>query len=351
MRSTVTMAAILIAMFAGLPCGFSSASSWACASDQDRTGQVTVRVPVRLVAVDAIVTGPQNESVANLRKEDFQIFDNGRRQEIRHFKIIRINVPVSQAPILPPPPRMPTFGGQDGMPDIARPMDGPGINPCSPEAAAAMKATLMAALEEKMAKASDTFARASLTAQTRYQLGYYPEGEFLEGQYRHIEVRVNRPGMKVVSREGYFVGDTLPAPEIEEPIVRERIAAAVNQETDLDALPFKITTGKETSETGQAQIRVDLQIDATKVGFKTAESRHLGRLRIAIFYADDKGRYLGENWQTMNLQLEEEAYRRVLRAKIPFSTLIPAKSSKQILRVVIYDVGSDRLGSKLLTTK
>ena len=356
MRSTEKMAAILIAILAGLPCGFTSASSRTCACDQDQTNsrQVTVRVPVRLVAVDVIVTGLHNEPVVDLRKKDFQIFDNGRGQEIRHFKINRINVPVSQSPPLSPPPRMPTFAGQGGMPEMVRPVgaiDASGTGLCSPEAAAALKATLLATLEEKMAKVSDMYARASLTAKTRYQLGYYPEGEFLEGQYRHIEVKVNRPGMKVVSREGYFSGDTLPAPEIEEPIVRERIAAAVTQETDLDELPFKITAGKATSETGQAQIKIDLQIDTAKVGFKTVENRHLGRLRIAIFYADDKGTYLGEDWQTMNLQLEEEVYRRMLRSRIPFSALIPAKSPKQILRVVIYDVGSDRLGSKLLMTK
>ncbi len=338
MRLRQYVAFALISTFVSLQSGLATTalrSLWA-RQDTNPRPQMTIRVPVRLIAVDVIVTDEQGKSLIDLRKDDFQVFDNGRRQEIRHFRVTRINAPVSQIP-LPPPPRMPTFSGQGAMPEMAPrgTMDASsGADICSPNspAAVAMRASLLAAIEEKMAKTSDMFTRASLTAQTRYQLGYYPEGEILDGQYRHIEVRVNRPGMKVVSREGYFAGDTLPAPEIEEPIVRDRIAAAVAKETDSDELPFKVTAGKTTSGTGQSQIKIDLQIDPAKVGFKTVENKHLGRIRIAIFYADDKGTYLGESWQTMNLQLQEEAYRLIMRSRIPFSALIPAKSPKQMLR-------------------
>ena len=125
--------------------------------------------------------------------------------------------------------------------------------------------------------------------------------------------------------------------------------AAVADGPDLADLPFKISTATATD--GIFQIKVDLQIDATKVGFKTVTDKQAGRLRITIFYADAKGNYLGEDWKTMTLQLQEESYQRILRSRIPFSTLIPLKVPKQMLKVVVYDVGSDRLGSKLVNIK
>lgn len=47
----------------------------------------TIRVRVRLVPVDVIVTDDHDRPVSDLKQEDFQIFENGRLQEIRHFSV------------------------------------------------------------------------------------------------------------------------------------------------------------------------------------------------------------------------------------------------------------------------
>src|SRR5262249_54426422 len=44
-----------------------------------------VRVNVRLVQVRVIVRDSTGHAVGNLRKEDFELFDNGKRQEISNF--------------------------------------------------------------------------------------------------------------------------------------------------------------------------------------------------------------------------------------------------------------------------
>lgn len=55
----------------------------------------TIFVRVRLIPVDVTVTDQRNRSVAGLKQEDFQIFENGREQEIRHFSVenLAANVP------------------------------------------------------------------------------------------------------------------------------------------------------------------------------------------------------------------------------------------------------------------
>ena len=53
----------------------------------------------------------------------------------------------------------------------------------------------------------------------------------------------------------------------------------------------------------------------------------------------------------MKLQLEDDSYQRFLKSGIPFSTVIPVKALKQMLRVVVYDVGNNKLGSKFVATK
>ena len=324
-------------------------------SQEKTLPQTTIRVLVRLVSIDVIVTDAKNAVVRDLKKENFQVFDNGHLQEIKHFRVNASNSPTSQPQSPLPgatwsPPQMADIVGARGM------SAGPGANAispnhCSPQAAAQMIAYVREMLAVKMAKAADTFSMANMSAQVRYELGYYPDGDNWDGGYRQIHVKVDRPGVEVISRQGYLPSDILPAPEVEEPLVRDRIAFAISQDTDSDEIPLKVSTAAAAAANGEKQIKIDLQIDARKVGFKSVGGRHEDRLHVAIFYADADGNYLGEERQTVNLQLQAETYQRFLKSGIPFSTAIPLKTPKQILRIIVYDVGSDRLGSKFVTAK
>ena len=184
-----------------------------------------------------------------------------------------------------------------------------------------------------------------------YLLGYYPTNDRWDGKFRQIKVRVNRPGVKLAFRHGYYARDTLRPYNREEFLAYSRITATGGYEADVRDIPFNVAT-RLTEEAGSPrQIRVDLQIDPEKVGFKMIEERHAARLYITIYYADAAGNYLGENWQTMNLELPEESYQRILRSSIQFSAAVPVKVRSQLLKVIVYDTVSDRVGSKQVKTK
>jgi len=182
-----------------------------------------------------------------------------------------------------------------------------------------------------------------------YLLGYYPTDDRWNGKYRQIHVKVNRPGTKVSSRRGYFARDTLRPFDREEFLAFSRISAAGSYELDINDVPFKVATTKNGG--AAPQIRVDLQIDSEKIGFKMVDLRHVGRLRCAIFYADGGGNSLGDIWQNMNLELAEAKYQEYLRTGIPLAVNIPWKASNQLLKIVVYDAIGDRIGSKLVKVR
>lgn len=196
MRFLRMIAPVLVALSVGISYGLGAAvpQPWTLVQDQSNPHQTTIRIHVRLVAVEVIVTDAQHAPVRDLKKENFQIFDDGRRQEIQHFTIKASNTLVSQPQS--PPPGMMSFPAPNVMPDItwARGSidSGAGAGACSPEAAAPMVAYVRAMLAERMAKSNDRFSMANLTAQVRYQLGYYPDGDDWDGRYRKIEVKVDR---------------------------------------------------------------------------------------------------------------------------------------------------------------
>lgn len=203
-----------------------------------------------------------------------------------------------------------------------------------------------AALNEDIGNALD---RLNETTRVEYLLGYYPTDERWDGKYRQVHVRVNRPGVKVSFRHGFFARDALRPYDREEFLAYSRISAAGAYESDVADIPIKVTTTKDAGT--QPQIRVDLQIGPEKVGFKMVDLRHVARLRIAIFYADANGNYLGDSWKTLDMDLPEESYQRVMQDGIEFSSLLPLKTQNQIFKVVVYDTVGDRVGSKLVKVR
>ncbi len=60
------------------------------AQDQRPGPPGTIRIRVRLIPVDVMVTDLNDRPVAGLKQEDFRIFENGREQQIRHFSIEKL---------------------------------------------------------------------------------------------------------------------------------------------------------------------------------------------------------------------------------------------------------------------
>jgi VWFA-related protein len=49
-----------------------------------------------------------------------------------------------------------------------------------------------------------SYAKISEEARTQYTLGYYSHQPLLDGKFRKIDVRINRPGLEVIAKTGYY---------------------------------------------------------------------------------------------------------------------------------------------------
>jgi VWFA-related protein len=201
---------------------------------------------------------------------------------------------------------------------------------------------------EDIGKALDRINETSLV---QYLLGYYPIDERWDGRYREINVKVNRPGLKVSFRHGYFARDRLQPFDMEAFISFNRITAAGGYEREINDIPFNIKAVKAKDEWGQPQVNVGLQIDCTKIGFNMLDGRHSSKLRVTIFQGDPKGNYLGADWKFVTMRLLEDTYQQCMQSGIPVSIEVPLKHSKAILKVIVYDLKGDKVGSQLCKVK
>jgi VWFA-related protein len=192
---------------------------------------------------------------------------------------------------------------------------------------------------------SNALARVNEVTRGEYLLGYYPQNNNWNGQYRRITVRVNRPNVRVSFRHGYYAHETLEPFDREAFLSYSRITAAAGYSQDVKDLPFKVEAREDRSTPDNPQILIDMKVDASRVPFQTVNGLHKGRLYITIFYGDSKGRSLGDQWETLEMNLREETYRRVIKEGIPFSVRIPMQVPNQNLRVVVYNFDNDKVGS------
>jgi VWFA-related protein len=184
------------------------------------------------------------------------------------------------------------------------------------------------------------------TTRVEYLLGYYPKDENWNGKYRQIDVKVNRSGLKVLFRRGYFAREKLQPYDRAEFLAYSRISAAVTWTENVDDVPFKLSTSWANDERGQQQVKVDLKINAAKLALGTADNLHTGKLRIAVFYEDSGRHPLGSVWKTMDLKLQEAAYREYMRSGLPCSIQIPTNLKDLYIKAVVYDMQGDKVGSK-----
>jgi hypothetical protein len=93
---------------------------------------------------------------------------------------------------------------------------------------------------------------------------------------------------------------------------------------------------------------VDLSIDPKGIDLSSAEDPHACKIIVAIFYAHANGTGLGSGWWQIEQRFNQEEYLRIMKTGIVFSTEVPLKAKDQILRIVLYDVRSDKLSSRIL---
>jgi hypothetical protein len=185
---------------------------------------------------------------------------------------------------------------------------------------------------------------------TQYLLGYYPKDDRWTGRYRKMEVRVNRPGVTVSYRHGYYAGDTALPYDRAEFLAHSRIAAAAAYSQVVLDVKFAATATRDKE--GRDRIRIDLIIDPSRLGFKVARGRYTDKLQVAVFYQfrNSKNRYeTGQDWRTVNLNLEESTYRRALQSSSIPCSLVLTQPDVLKIKVVVYDFGADLVGSALVS--
>lgn len=198
-----------------------------------------------------------------------------------------------------------------------------------------------------------TKAVSQLDEQTRfsYLLGYTPFNPDLDGTFRDVEVKVNRPGLTIRFRHGYFAADEPPAVELEALVKRARIDTALSFAQEAKDIPLQVSVSQLPRMGIQSQTRVEVRIDAAPLALELKDGVRTGQLEVRVYCGDAKQNVMGDAGQHYDLTADEATYQQWLRGGILKIIRVPTEALPQYVKVVVYDYGSDRIGSAMIKIK
>jgi VWFA-related protein len=177
-----------------------------------------------------------------------------------------------------------------------------------------------------------------------YVLDYYPDHNNWNGEFREIKVRVNRPGVEVHARRGYFaVIDNATGPEND----AERVADALQIPAETTDLAFDVQV-EAIAGSGARQLKLKIILDPNQLRFRPQDGRWTDNITEYSAQFDSEGQQLGTNSQTINLKPSPDAYKLLLFKGLSFSETVQVENNATELRLVLRDAGNGVIGSVMI---
>jgi VWFA-related protein len=212
-------------------------------------------------------------------------------------------------------------------------------------------------------RVSDALDAIVLELKTGYTLGFTPADLGAEGSYHQvtIEMEDNRcRGCSVQARSGYYVGagkravpEIMPTSELydcEESLAYSAVKNISVRSADLREIPLKVALSETPGSSGR-QLEVIVTIGGRQIVFHEVNGRYTGRVLVAVFCRDAKRKNLFEDWKRLDMALKEETYQTARESGIPYSTTLPVIETTKDLQVIVYDLGSRKIGTRILRTR
>lgn len=181
---------------------------------------------------------------------------------------------------------------------------------------------------------------------TYYTLGYYPENKNWDGKFRRIVVKVDRPGIKLRFRQGYFASD----PKGYSKTDAKKQAMDLGQALSLDypistALLFRAQVVPPSEKT-QNKVLIYYGVDAHAMGF---ELRDDGLQHASIDCAAQpftvKGNPLQPQAQPFSAGLKPEDFQTVMQRFFPCNLTLDLAPGEYVLRLGVRDNATGLIGT------
>ena len=168
-------------------------------------------------------------------------------------------------------------------------------------------------------------------ARSFYTLAYYPTHAALDGRFRPIRVRVQRAGVKVSHRTGYYAA---PSGEAGEAQRKADLAAAVWSPVDATAVGFTAALERDPAAPADAR-RLTLAIDGNALVFEGRGANLACRMDLLVVQKDADGKQIETTLDTFEASGPSEKVQAIVKSGLTHRKELRLKPGAGILRVVL----------------
>jgi len=179
-----------------------------------------------------------------------------------------------------------------------------------------------------------------------YVLGYSPANAELDGKFRKIKIEVVRKDLKVAYRHGYFARP-VESFDPRRSIAMTRMVSAANYPSDINDLKLSIKVS-DVRAGAVRSVTVDTFIPVERLVFARTADGSLAAISQAVLCMDTYGAGVGEVWRTLNVTVRPENYDDIRKNGLKLTVNVPVTITPTSVKVIIYDYGSDLLGTTRL---
>ncbi len=172
--------------------------------------------------------------------------------------------------------------------------------------------------------------------QATYLLSFTPSAQ-PDDQFHWLRINLpKRRGITLRYRVGYLYSEELTT-------LKDRFNQVIWQ--PLDATEIALSVRRTSASVGST---VSLNISAQDISLVEQGDRRTGKLDIFFVQRDQAGRRAEVKEQTLALDLRTATYERLLQDGIPFDQHFDDKQNSGIVRIIVVDENSGRIGSVTL---
>ena len=194
---------------------------------------------------------------------------------------------------------------------------------------------------------SNDFSQAFTDVQednsTYYLLGYSPSNRKSDGRFRRIKVEVNRPGVRVQARPGYY------APKNFRQFTAEDKELQLEQAMDLDGpfvdLPLAVEAAEFRQSSGKYYVVLAAKIPGSVISFLNKSRSHQTEFDFAWRATDAAGHVAAALRDTLPVKLSPENYQQVLASNFLYEGGIVLPPGNYKLKAVVRENESGKMGT------
>ena len=194
-------------------------------------------------------------------------------------------------------------------------------------------------------KGSDALDRIDRGSRFQYLLGYFPANPSADGTFRKLTVTVKRPGLTALYRHGFYATDQLVALDRRQFVTFGRVYQAGRYEQKIEDIKLTLKQPGAAVAKGARAFVLEMHVDLSRVTFTPANDRHTAKLNLAVFFGDAAKAVIGETWRILDLNVNDANRERLVREGMPVAVTIPLPAGTREVKIVVYDFGSDLLGT------